>query len=101
MSVVAEIPALKFKLDAHALPPFGSDLAHGFTVGESSLDSLDHVPQLFRQHSEQQHDALLVHRLMTQPAEVTRVAIDRSIFYRLVVAVSRWRSMNSICISPA
>src|SRR5208282_1178004 len=79
MTVVAEIPALKFKFDAHALPPVGSDLPHSLTVRESYLDGFDDVAQFFGQHAEQEQDALLVDRLVAQPAEVDGVAIGCTI----------------------
>ena len=78
--MVAEIPALKFKLDAHALPSFGSYLPHGLAVGEPRLNRLDQVAEFFGEHAEEKYDALLVDRFMAQPAEVGRIAIDRSIF---------------------
>ncbi len=73
--MVAEIPALKFKFDVHPLPSFGSDLPHGFAVGEPSLDSFDQVAQLLGKHSKQEYDALLVDRLVAQPKEVRGIAI--------------------------
>jgi hypothetical protein len=43
MSVIAEIPALEFKFDAHSLPAIQTDLSLGLTVGESSLYRFHHV----------------------------------------------------------
>jgi len=43
VTVIAEIPALKFKFDMHALPALGADLALGLTVGESRLNSFDPI----------------------------------------------------------
>jgi len=80
MPVVAEIPALKFKFDMHALPSFRSDLPHGFAVGKSRLNRLDHVAELFGEHPKEKYDALLVDRLVAQPAELCGIAIDSAIF---------------------
>src|SRR5438876_10801029 len=79
MAVVAEIPALKFKFDVHALPTFRTNLALGLAVGEPSLDSFDQVAEFFGKHSKQEYHALLVDRLVAQPAEVHGVAIGRTI----------------------
>lgn len=51
VTVVAEIPALKFKLDVHALPALRADLALGLAVRESGLDRLDDVAQFFGNQS--------------------------------------------------
>ncbi len=77
--MVAEIPALKFKFDVHALPAFRSNLALGLAVGEPSLHSFDHVAELLGKHSKQEYHALLVDRLVAQPAEVHGVAIGGTI----------------------
>jgi len=69
MTVVAEISALKFKLDAHALPSFGSDLPHGLAVGEPRLNCFDHVAEFFGEHPKQEYHALLVDRFVPQPSE--------------------------------
>ena len=45
--MVAEIAALKFKFDEHALPSLRGDLALGFAIGESRLNGFDDVAQLF------------------------------------------------------
>src|SRR5713101_5534430 len=82
MAVVAEIPALKFKFDVHALPTFRSDLAHGFAVGKSLLSRFDRVAHIFRQHSKQQHNTLFVHRFMPEPTEVRGIAILRPALQR-------------------
>ena len=75
MAVIAEIPALKFKFDLHALPSFGSDLTHGFAVGESLLNCFDPVAQIIGKHSKKQDDALFVHRFMAQPKEIRGIAV--------------------------
>src|SRR5215472_18348989 len=51
MPVLAKIPALKFKLNPHTLPAVRANLPLGFAVRESLLNRLDHVTQIFRQHS--------------------------------------------------
>jgi len=79
MTVVAEIPAFKFKFDAHALPPFRTDLALGLAVGKPSLDSLDQVAKLLGNHSKQEYHALLVDRLVAQSAKIYGVAIGGTI----------------------
>jgi len=48
MAVVAEIAALKFIFDVHALPALGPDLAFRLAIGETGLDRFDHVAQMFR-----------------------------------------------------
>src|SRR5260221_9099754 len=79
MTVVAEIPALKFKFDVHALPAFRADLALGFTVGESHLHRLDEVAQFFGEHTKEKYDALLVDRFMAKAAEVDWVTVGEAI----------------------
>src|SRR5271157_5934178 len=79
VAVVAEIPALKFKFDTHALPPVGSDLPHSLTVRESFLNGFDEVAQFFGQHPKQEQDTLFVGGFVAQPAEVDGVAISSAI----------------------
>ena len=78
VAVVAEIAALKFKFDEHALPSFGSDLAHGFAIGEAGLDGLDHVAEFVGEHAEEEDDTLLVHRLMAEAVEIDGIAMGKS-----------------------
>ena len=47
VAVVAEIAALKFEFDVHALPSLGADLALGLAVRESGLDGFDDVAEFF------------------------------------------------------
>jgi len=101
MAVVAEIPALKFKLDLHALPSFRTDLALCLTVREPSLHSFDHVAQLLGEHPKQEYHALLVDQFMPQPAEVQGVAIDSAIFYRHVPCFLRWNSGSQVVVRSA
>ena len=51
VAVVAEIPALKFKFDQHALPSLRTDLALGLAVRESGLNRFDDVAQFFGNES--------------------------------------------------
>ena len=76
MTVIAEIPALKFKLDMHTLPSFGSYLPHGLAVGKPCLNHLDHVAEFFGEHPKEKHHTLLVDRFVPQPTELSRVAVD-------------------------
>lgn len=80
VAVVAEISALKFKLDMHTLPSFGSYLPHGLAVGKPRLNRLNQVAELFGEHPKEKYDALFVDRFMAQPEEVGRIAIDGAIF---------------------
>src|SRR5260370_12363370 len=98
MSVVAEISALKFKLDMHTLPSFGSYLPHGLAVGKPRLNRLDHVAEFFGEHPKEKYDALLVDRFMPQPAEVGGIAIGSAIFQRHVPCLLRldWESRGAV-----
>ncbi len=51
VTVIAEIPALKFKLDVHALPALRADLALGLAVRKSRLNGFDDVAQFFGNQS--------------------------------------------------
>ena len=73
--MVAEIPALKFKLDEHALPASRSNLALGLAVGESLLHRFNDIAQFFREHPKLQHYALLVDGLVPHPAKVDGIAV--------------------------
>jgi hypothetical protein len=75
MAVVAEIAALKFKFDVHALPALGPDLAFRLAIGESGLNGFDHVAQMFRDHPKKEHDALFVDRFMAQGREVQGLSV--------------------------
>lgn len=78
--MVAEIPALKLKLDVHALPSFRAYLPLGLAVGELRLNRLDQVAEFFGEHAEEKYDALLVDWFISQPAEVRGIAISGAIF---------------------
>ena len=75
MAVVAEIAALKFKFDVHALPALGPDLAFRLAIGETGLNGFDHVAQMFRDHPKKEHDALFVDWFVAQGREVQGVSI--------------------------
>src|SRR5260370_32132672 len=98
MTVVAEIPAPKFKLDAYALPSFGSYLPHGLAVREPRLNRLDHVAEFCGEHPEQKYHTLLVDRFLPQPAEVGGIAIGSAIFQRRVPCFLRqdWGSQGVV-----
>ena len=76
VAVIAEIPALEFKLDVHALPALRSNLALGFAVRESRLHGFDDVAQFFGDQPKEKHDTLFVDRRMAQAPEVDGVAIS-------------------------
>src|SRR5580693_2059 len=75
MAMVPEIPALKFKLDIHALPPLRANLPFGLAVRESLLDCFNHVAEFLGKHPKQHHYALLVDGLMPHTAKVHGIAI--------------------------
>ena len=75
MTVIAEVPAFKFKLDADALPLTGRNLALCFAVREASLNRLDQVTQFPGNHPKKEYDAIFVDRCMPQAAEVYGVAV--------------------------
>lgn len=78
MAVVAEIAALKFKLDVHALPALRSDLAFRLAIGESGLNGFDHVAQMFGDHPKKEHDALFVDRFVAQGREVQGLSVGEA-----------------------
>ena len=84
MAVAVEILALVFKFDAHALPAVRSDLPQGFTIWKSLLNRFDHVAQFSREHAEQEHNSLFVHRFMREPREVDGIAVDHAVLERRV-----------------
>ena len=84
VAVAAEIPALKFKFDVHALPSLGADLALGLAIGECGLNGFDDVAEFFGDEAEEKYDALFVDRFMAQATEVEGVAIGWAIFQRRV-----------------
>ena len=75
MAVVAEIAALKFKFEVHALPALGSDLALGFAVGKAGLHGFDDIAEFLGDHAEEKDDALFVDRLVAEAAKVHGMAV--------------------------
>ena len=84
VAVAAEIPALKFKFDVHALPSLGADLALGLTVRESGLNRFDDVAEFFGDEAEEKHDALFVDRFVAQATEVEGIAVGWAVLQRRV-----------------
>ena len=87
MAVVAEIAALKFKFDVHALPSLGGDLALGFAVREAGLNGFDDVAEFLGNEAKEKDDALFVDGFMAQATEVDGAAIGGAIFERGVANV--------------
>src|SRR5574341_702307 len=78
MTVLTKIFALKLKFDPHWLPLVRSHLALRLTIRESGLNDLNHVPELFGYHSEQEDNTLFVHGLMTKTPKIDGVSVDRT-----------------------
>ena len=62
--MVAEIAALEFKFEVHALPSLRADLALGLAVGKSGLNGFDDVAQFSGNEAKEKDDALFVERFM-------------------------------------
>ena len=77
--MVAEVAALKLKLDSHPLPFAGADLSLGFAIGETGLNCLYEIPKFTRDHAEQKDNSALVHRLVAKPSEVDGIPIGGAI----------------------
>lgn len=80
MAVVVEILALKLKFDRHPLPSAGDDLSPGLAIGKFLLNCLDHEAEIFCQHSEEDHDAVFVHRFIPKPLQVDGITVGRPVF---------------------
>jgi len=52
MSMITEVPTLKFKFNSDPLPLVACHLAFRFAIGKSSLERLYHVAELARDHTE-------------------------------------------------
>ena len=89
VSVVAEIAALEFKFDVHALPALGTYLPLGLAVWESGLNGFDNVAEFFGNQPKEKHDALFVDRFVAQATEVDGVAVGWAIFQRRVACFAR------------
>ena len=90
MSVVTEVPAFVFELNAHPLPLASFNLALCLAVREPRLNRLYEVAKLAGNHAEEKHDAVLSDGFMSQATKVDRVTVRGSIL-ELGVAVSRGR----------
>ena len=77
--MVSEVPALELELDSHPLPLARTHLTLGLAVRVTGLHCFNVIPQFTRDHSEKEHNPLLVYRLMTQPAKVDRVTVRRAV----------------------
>src|SRR5262245_19078564 len=88
VAVIAEIPALEFKLDVHPLPALRANLTLGFAVRKSRLHGFDDVAQFFGDQPKEKDDALLVDRRMAQAAKVDGVAIRWAALERRVPDLS-------------
>ena len=100
MAVLAVIAALELEFDVNALPAFGSDLALGLAIGESALNGFDHVAQFLGHHAEEKDDAVFVDGLVTEAAEVDRLAVDGAILEGCMVRfVVRRRRQGCIGLS--
>ena len=99
MAVIAEIPALKFKFDADALPSFGTNLPLGVAVRKSLLNGFDQKAQLFREHSKEENHALFVHRFVTQRVEVCGIAVHGATSERRVLRFVRRSGGSGVPLS--
>jgi hypothetical protein len=79
MSVLDEIPAFEFKFDTHSLPLSRSNLSLGFAVWKPDLYRFNHVAKFMGDHSEKEHNAVLVYRSVSQTTKIYRVSVRRSI----------------------
>ena len=64
VAMVSEVSALELELDSHPLPFASVHLALCLAVREPGLNGFDVIPQFTSDHSEEEHDALLVDRLV-------------------------------------
>ena len=65
MTVIAEVAALKLKLDPYTLPLPGINLALCFTVRKGSLNSLNEIAQLASDHSKQKNYPIFIYGFVT------------------------------------
>ena len=87
--MVAEIAALKFKLDVDALPALGADLTLGLAVGEAKLDGFNDVAEFLGNHAEKKQDALFIDRFMAQATKVNGIAVGGAILQGRVACFVR------------
>src|SRR6266851_8281359 len=98
MAVVAEIAALKFKFEVHALPALGRDLAFRLAIGETGLNGFDHVAQMFRDHPKKEHDTLFVDRFVAQGREVHGLSVGGAVLSRRVLECFGWDWYAGACV---
>jgi hypothetical protein len=77
--MISEIATLILKLDSNALPFASVNLAFCFAVRVTSLHGLNEVTKLACNHPKKKHNALFVHRFMTETPEVNRISIGGAI----------------------
>jgi len=76
--VLSAIPAFELELDSHPLPLACIYLTLRLAIGVSGLYGFNVIPHFASDHSEKEHDALLVDRLMTEATEVDWVSVCRA-----------------------
>src|SRR3990172_5364150 len=91
MTVVTEVATLVLELDAHPLPLTSFNLQLCLAVGESCLNGLHEIPELARNHAEQEDAPVLVDRFVSQATEVDWIAVSGSILKFRVAVSSRSR----------
>ena len=74
MTVVAEVPASKFKLNPDPLPPVLSDPPFGLAIWKASSYHLDHIAKFMGNHAEQEDNTLLVYRGMKQTTKAYKLS---------------------------
>jgi hypothetical protein len=79
MAVISKVPVFEFELDSNALPLASIHLTLRLAIRESGLNRFDMVSKLTGDHSEEEHDTLLVDWLMAQPSKVDWVAVTVSV----------------------
>ena len=87
--MVAEIAALKLKLDSHPLPFTGADLSLRLAIGKAGLNRLYEIPKLTGNHAEQEDHSALVYRLVAKPPEVDGVPVGGAINQLCVLELRR------------
>lgn len=72
-----EVAALKFKLNADALPHAAGHLEHGFAIREIGLDAENDEAEPPRQHAKNKDHAKLVYRLVREFGQQQRASVGR------------------------
>src|SRR5713101_3970337 len=91
VAVVSEIPALELELDSYPLPLARIYLTLCLAIRVTGLNGFNVIPQFTSDHAEEEHNALLVDWLMTEPTEVDRVPVSRAVLKFGVSMPSRER----------